>query len=360
MSGIQDPIAAWAKGEIERGAMPAAAWWVGDADGPVSFGFAGHAAVEPSPDPLREGTPFDLASLTKPLVTAVLATILEREARLSLESPLAAVFPELAASPFADATLADAAAHRAGFPPWISLGEAGSTRERTVARIRACERQGKPGDTLYSDLGYILLGFAVEDAAGARLDALFDRRIGMPLGLDRSGFPGRGGAFADAAATERGGYYERELAKKAHLPHSFRSAIRRGEVHDGNCWAMGGVAGHAGLFAPVAAVAACAAALLRPRRLGLPDGALEPLFRPVLDRPGARTIGLLKAADAESVSGLLPDAAVGHSGFTGTSIWIDAGRPRIYVLLSNRVHPTVPAEPFTATRRSFHALAAAL
>lgn len=360
MSVGSDPLGQLAAAEIDRGAMPGAAWWVGDTDGPIAFGCRGYAAVEPSLDPLNADTPFDLASLTKPLATAVLATILDREARFSLDAPLGAVFPELAGTPFAEATLRDAASHRAGLPPWVPLGMSGTTRDRYLARIAACERSGRPGDTLYSDLGYILLGFAIEDAAAAPLDACFDRRIAVPLGLSRCGFPGRGAAFADAAATERGGYYERDLAGAAARPERFRGTIRRGEVHDGNCWALGGVAGHAGLFAPAADVAACAVALLAPQRLGLPADALGAMFRPVVDSAHARTIGFQKAADAESVKGLLPDDAVGHSGFTGTSIWIDADRPRIYVLLTNRVHPTVPAEPFTATRRAFHAIAAAL
>ena len=359
MSG-GDPLSALVAAEIERGATPGAAWWVGDANGPVASGGWGHAAVEPAPDPLRPDTPFDLASLTKPLATAVLATILDREGRLSLDATLGAVFPDLAGSEFARATLREAAAHRAGFPPWIPLGMSGTTREAYVARIATCERHAQPGETVYSDLGYILLGFAVEDAAAVPLDALFARRIAAPLGLSRCGFPGRGAAFADAAATERGGYYERELAGAAARPDRFRAAIRRGEVHDGNCWALGGVAGHAGLFAPAAEVAACALALLEPQRVGLPGGALDAMFRPVADSPAARTIGFSRASDAASVSGHLPDDAVGHSGFTGTSLWIDASRPRVYVLLTNRVHPTVPAQPFTATRRAFHALAAEL
>ena len=360
MSGDGDPLGTLVAGEIERGAMPGAAWWVGNADGAVAFGCRGHAAVEPAPDPLRVETPFDLASLTKPFVTALLATILDREERMTLDAPLGSVFAELASSPFARATLRDAAAHRAGFPPWIPLGMSGTTRDSYLARIAACERRGSPGETLYSDLGYVLLGFALEDAEGSPLDTVFDRRIAGRLGLRRCGFPGRRSAFADAAATERGGYYERDLAGAEARPDRFRATIRRGEVHDGNCWALGGVAGHAGLFAPAAEVAALAEALLAPQRLGLPEGSLDPMFRPVLDRPHARTIGFLRAGDAESVSGLLPDDAVGHSGFTWTSVWIDATRPRIYVLLTNRVHPTVPAEPFTAPRRAFHALAAAL
>jgi CubicO group peptidase (beta-lactamase class C family) len=214
--------------------------------------------------------------------------------------------------------------------------------------------------TLYSDLGYIVLGFAVEQASGVSLDRLFAERIAIPLGLARCGFPGRSGLFGDAVATERGNAYEKELAGPGARSFPFRSHVLRGEVHDGNAWSLGGVAGHAGLFGSVADVAAIALAILDPRRLGLAEGALDAMLRPVAEGPGSRTIGLLRARDAESVRDILPDDAVGHFGFTGTSLWIDAARPRVYVLLTNRVHPRVPERTFTSTRRPFHALAATI
>jgi len=355
-----DPLGAFLVGEVCRGAMPGVAWWVGDTRGAIASGAAGHAAIEPDPAPLTKDAPFDLASLTKPLATALLATILDRERRLGLETPLSAIFPELRASPFGGATLRDAAAHRAGFPAWVPLYLAGTTRDAYVAAIAACERQGASGATLYSDLGYILLGFAVEEAAGAPLDRLFAERVAHPLGLTHCGFAGRTGLFGNAAATERGRVYEQALAGPASRSVHFRTAVLRGEVHDGNAWELGGVAGHAGLFGSAAEVAAIALAILDPRRLGLSAGALDPMLRPVADGEGIRTVGFLRAKDAASVRGILPDAAVGHLGFTGTSLWIDAARPRVYVLLTNRVHPAVPKVPFTATRRAFHALADAL
>ena len=355
-----DPLGAFLAGEIRRGAMPGAAWWVGDAKGAIATGAAGLAAIEPDPVPLTKDAPFDLASLTKPLATALLATILDRERRLSLETPLGAIFPELRASRFKGATLRDVAAHRAGFPAWIPLYLAGTTRDAYATAIASCDRQGAPGETLYSDLGYVLLAFAVEQAAGVPLDRLFADRIARPLGLARCGFAGRTELFADAAATERGNAYERTLAGPSARDDRFRAEVPRGQVHDGNAWGLGGVAGHAGLFGPAAEVAAIAVAILDPRRLGLSAGALDPMLRRVAEGEGFRTVGFVRAKDAASVCGILPDDAVGHLGFTGTSLWIDAARPRVYVLLTNRVHPLVPKVPFTATRRAFHALAEAL
>lgn len=358
MSDGGDPLGRCLREEIVRGAMPGAAFWVGDGRSVVT-GVAGDATLEPAPVPVRVDTPFDLASLTKPLATALLATMLDQEGRLSLETPLAAVFPELNASPFDSATLRDAAAHRAGFPAWVPLYRIGRTRDAYLEAIARCERRGPTGATLYSDLGYVLLGFAVERATGDSLDRVFEERIARPLSLLRCGFGSAARPFDDAAATERERSYERALAGAAPSDRA-SGPVPRGEVHDGNAWGLNGVAGHAGLFGTAADVAAIALAILDPRRLGLAPEALDAMLHPVADGVGVRTVGFVTAVDSESVRGILPDGAVGHLGFTGTSLWIDRARPRIYVLLTNRIHPEVPSGPFTPTRREFHALAAAL
>lgn len=355
-----DPVGALLLAEIHRGATPGAAWWVGGARGPVSSGHAGSASLEPELAPVLATTPFDLASLTKPLATAPLAAMLDGGGALSLDTKLGVAFPELSGSPFRAATLRDAAAHRAGFPPWIPLYLQGATPAAYLAAIAGCTPAARPGETLYSDLGYILLGFALERSTGTPLDRLFDQRIAQPLGLARCGFAGVAHPFGDAAATERRRAYEEVLAGPSAPAERFQAPIPRGQVHDGNAWGLGGTAGHAGLFATAAEVAGIALAILDPVRLGLDPHAFDAMLRPVAAGGGARSVGFLRAADADSVRGLLPDTSVGHSGFTGTSVWIDPARGRVYVLLTNRVHPSVPSESFTGTRRAFHATASAI
>jgi CubicO group peptidase (beta-lactamase class C family) len=351
-----DPVATFVRGEIDAGAAPAAVWWVGGPGGPRRHGAYGHAAIEPAVEIVAEATPFDLASLTKPLATALLAVLLERERRLSLVATLGSILPALRASPWGGATLRDAAAHRTGLPAWKPLYLEGSTREDYMRAIAALPASDSAGATLYSDLGYLLLGFALEHVMGASLDQLFDERVAHPLRLARTGFPGRGDAFADAAATERGNTYERKLAGDP-ARDGFRRDVIRGHVHDGNAWGLGGVAGHAGLFGTAADVARIAIAILEPARLGRPRGATDAMLHPVGGQ-GTRTIGFVPARDTESVRGILPDDAVGHYGFTGTSVWIDPHAARVYVLLTNRVHPVVPDRDFVSTRRGFHSVAA--
>jgi CubicO group peptidase (beta-lactamase class C family) len=358
VSPAKDAIARVLARSVAEGAMPGAQWWVGGPDGAVSSGAVGLAALEPETEEVTEATPYDLASLTKPLVTALLAVLLEREGRLSVAATLGATFPELRATPYGGATLRDAAFHRAGLPAWKALYLEGVTREDYVASIAATASAGPIGTTVYSDLGYLLLGFAIERAGGAALDRMFEERVARPLALPRCGYAGRSDRFRDAAPTERGNAYERALAGGDGVEDRFRRAMIRGVVHDGNAWGLGGVAGHAGLFATASDVARLALALLEAPRLGRPRGS----FAAMLGSPdgGGRTLGFVSAGQTESVQGVLADDAVGHFGFTGTSLWIEPARSSVYVLLTNRVHPAVPPHDFVATRRGFHAAAVSL
>ncbi|HEX6851590.1 MAG TPA: serine hydrolase domain-containing protein [Candidatus Polarisedimenticolaceae bacterium] len=335
-----DPLRAFVEAEVSAGSMPGACWHVESSGKTLARGAAGSVTFE---------TPFDLASLTKPLATALLAALAEHRGAIDLSAPAGAWLPELSGSAWERATLLDLGAHRAGLPPWRPLYLSGSTREAYLAAIAAEPAAAPPGTTLYSDLGYILLGIAIERALGRPLDVLFDVRIAATLGLARAGYAGTSDRFEDAAPTERGNAFERELAGEAGHDHPFRTEVIRGAVHDGNAWGLGGVAGHAGLFATADAVAAIA-------RHVLDSPARRRMLAPVAGE-GTRSFGFTFAPLTESVRGVLDDDAVGHFGFTGTSVWIEPRVPRIYVLLTNRVHPTVPRAEFSRVRQTFHRVA---
>jgi len=346
------------EGRTEIGDPPGAAWCVG-ADGAVwSRGFSGSASVEPVRDRLAPETVFDLASLTKPLATALLAVILEQEGLLDLDSPLAESLSESRETPYGAVSILDLGAHQAGLPAWEPLYASAGESSRFPARILALPPEAKPGEILYSDLGYILLGRVLEIATGAGLDRLFADRVAGPVGLKSMVFPGLAGLGRRAAATERGNLFERDLAGGRGAEHRFREEMIRGQVHDGNAWAMGGVAGHAGLFGALDDVAALAREILAPDRLGLDARGRSRLLEPVRD--GGRTFGFQPAALASAASSILPDRAPGHTGFTGTSLWLDPDTGRYWILLANRVHPAVGTEGFQTVRREFHRLSADL
>jgi CubicO group peptidase (beta-lactamase class C family) len=334
--------------------MPGAAWWVEGPQGPIDRGAVGWAAIEPERVPLDESTPFDLASLTKPLCTALLLSLLEGERQLDVGQPVTTWLEAMRGSAFSQASLLDLATHGSGLPAWRPLYVHASDRQGYLERISRELPAVAAGETLYSDLGYLLLGMVIEEVSGRHLDHLFHDRVGRVLGEPRIGFAS--GDFADAAATERGNAYERRLAGAEGQSHSWRTRILRGEVHDANAWGLGGVAGHAGLFGTIEAVATVARELLRPSRLPLGDAQREAMLRP---RPGTegRTVGMVIASHSRATSGILPPAAAGHTGFSGTSMWLDPGSGQFFILLTHRVHPVVERRDFQVIRRAFHRLA---
>jgi CubicO group peptidase (beta-lactamase class C family) len=354
----EDPVGSWLASRASAGVTPGGTWWI-EGPGVLSHGFAGHAALEPEREPAAETTPYDLASLTKPLCTALLAALLEQDGRLSLDAPVAELVDEFDGSPYASASLLDLGSHHAGLPAWRPLYLAAANLEGCLRTIASTPPIETGGASVYSDLGYIVLGAALQRVSGASLDRAFRERIAGPLGLSDLGFIAGASRFAAAAPTERANTFEREMAGVDGDGFPWRAGVIRGEVHDVNAHALGGVAGHAGLFGTAREVAAVAKEILHPKVLDLRARARERLLLP--SRPGAdRTFGLVLARGSEAARGVLPDDAPGHVGFTGTSLWLDPARDAIYVLLTNRVHPSVSPDPFQPERLAFHRLARTL
>jgi CubicO group peptidase (beta-lactamase class C family) len=337
---------------VAAGWFPGAAWWL-ESGGRATWGVTGDAALEPVRIPLVAGMPFDLASLTKPLATALLLVLLEQDRAFDLDEPVACVVDELAGTPWERTTPLELATHRSGLPAWKPLYLEAASRSGYLRALRAVPRVVEPGRTVYSDLGYIVLGAWIERVAGASLGELFARMVAGPLGLTRAGFPAPDRRFDDAAATERANDYERRLVGEAGADHAWRSRIVPGEVHDANAHALGGVAGHAGLFATIEEVAALAREILAPVSLALGDRARRRLVEPAAGSV-ERTVGFVLARASRAARGILDDEAPGHTGFTGTSLWLDVSRGRFYVLLSHRVHPRVGPRDFQLVRRGFH------
>ena len=351
-------IATWLRGRIDEGRMPGGVWWVGGRDRPASVGAVGWAALEPEPEPARLDTLYDLASLTKPLATATLAVLLDQDGVIGLDDRCTSLLPEFRGGPYADVTLADLATHRSGLPAWRPLYVEARGREAVVRTIAAEPPDGARGAALYSDLGYLALGVAIERAAGSDLARLFRERVAAPLGLQDIGYGVDSDRAARVAPTERGNVHERALAGERGRRDRFRRHLIRGAVHDGNAHALGGTAGHAGLFGTAEEVARIALAWLADGPLGLEEGSRRRILRPA-NPGGERTVGLVLARASGAARGILPDDAPGHLGFTGTSLWIVPERGQVAVLLTNRVHPEVDPGDFQDVRRGFHARALA-
>jgi CubicO group peptidase (beta-lactamase class C family) len=337
--------------------MPGAVWAVSGPSGIISEWALGHAAFEPERVEAGTGTLYDLASLTKPLCTGLALVILEEQGRCSLDAPAVEWLPELEGSAYSDVSLLRFAAHTAGFPAWRPLYLTGSDGAAFLATI-AAEPAGAPGKTVYSDLGYVCLGIAIERIVGRPLDVWFEESVATVLGLEHLGFATRVDCSA-AAPTERGNVYERSLVGDAGARHAWRRSMIRGEVHDGNAYALGGVAGHSGLFGALGDVVTLASELIRPRALTLGARARERLLLEALPGSG-RTVGFVQAVASAAARGVFADDAPGHVGFSGPSLWLEPDRGVVYVLLTNRVHPVVGGADFQAVRLGFHRTARAL
>lgn len=324
---------------------PGLAWSVCAAGGErVAGGFLGSAVLDPVRLPVDDGTLFDLASLTKPLVTALLALQAEDRGEVDLDAPVSK----------GSFTLLQLLRHEAGFPAWLPVYAFAKDREGAYGWLmRECPR-GVPGvKTEYSCLGYIALGFILEEILHSPLDRLFAERIAAPLGL-RVGdacFRPSEGLRGRTAATERGPFHEAELARQSGtVPPPFEGLPGWGEVNDGNARALGGVAGNAGLFGRLDAVERLAGAF----REGSPLLSARALRRAWTPSPGFRTAGWKASGYPGWPAGReLPRGAVGHEGYTGTGLWMEPGGGRTYVLLTNRIHPAHPGTDFGTDRAAF-------
>ncbi len=280
---------------------------------------------------MDEHVPFDVASLTKPMATAAIAMVLVGEGRLDLESPIRSWLGQAASSGTVGQLLGHGAGCAAHVEFFRQLREGSHAAPRAeLVDLAAREPATEPGVTaLYSDLGYIMLGAIVERAAGAPLEQVFAELVGGPLGL--------GARYGGTAGVP--------IAVATELDDR---GLICGRVHDENAYYGGGVCGHAGLFATIGDVAIFAAAIVDTAN-GVARGRLRPeivnRFVTTSAVPGASwrlgwdtpssTPGISHAGDRWP-----RDHAVGHLGFTGTSLWLDLPRRRWVALLTNRVHPT--------------------
>ena len=351
---------------VDAGEIPGATWVVAGTDGILDEGAVGQSVLIPERVAATTSTIYDLASLTKPLVTSMLYLRLRRQLGLSDDAPACRFLPEIDRMDKREITLRHLLTHTSGLPAWLPFYLRGSSPTEYLAQLRELPPRARPGTQVtYSDAGYIALGEILSRAATTPLDRLAREMIFAPLGLADTCFNPSRSLMARVAATEESCQYERELSGPASQGYTgFRQGVIRGEVHDQNAWVLGGVSGHAGLFSTAREASVIAAEFLEDRggsRLGLLDS--KAISHAGVDQtPGlaeARTLAFRVSLRGETAAGPdLPTLAFGHNGFTGTSIWIDPRRPRVYVLLTNRVHPVASrGADMLALRRGFHSLA---
>ncbi len=318
---------------IKAGGYPGAAVVVGRKGAVVWERAYGRLSWETSSDHVSaDSTIYDLASLSKVVGTTTAIMILYDEGRISLDAPVVSYLPGFTGGYKDAVTVRHLLEHRSGLPAGRDLWRLTHDPEEAKAYILATPLECKPGDCyIYSDLGADLLGMVVESVTGETLDKFLTERVFTPLGMNDT-------------------YYRPAASLKARIAPTEITPPRgyplQGEVHDENAYAMGGVAGHAGMFSTASDLAIFAQMLL--------NGGVYNGTRIVSDSTvalftrraaGTRALGW-DTCDGEGGCGRFMGAhAYGHTGFTGTSVWIDPDRKMFVILLTNRVHAARARRP---------------
>jgi CubicO group peptidase (beta-lactamase class C family) len=400
MASSSKRVSEYLQSQIAHGSFPGAQYVIGEDGKIVAEGVLGLAVVEPERIPVSVDTIYDVASLTKPLVTSLLTVIHAKRGLLNLSAPVAEYLSEFDEEGRRRITLTELLTHTSGLPNWMPLYLEVSSAADVPARIAEAlpdPRNSKAAPALiYSDLNYILLGYVLERVTGERLDHIAQREIFNPLGLKRTMFNPPPELMRETAATEHGQVFEQANATEeraegggqlaagtdtgmpdatapqplSKLPaarcpmpadgplRAWRKHVIWGEVHDGNAHFLGGVAGHAGLFSTAREVFRMAGQFLPGSELVTGDGLR--LFTENFTRgyETARSISWVLADTKDCSAGpALAPTAIGHNGFTGTSVWMAPEKRRIFVLLTNRIHPRVAATDMKQIRQQFNSLA---
>jgi beta-N-acetylhexosaminidase len=337
---------------VADGAFPGCVVAVGHNDQLAVRAF-GKLSVDPKSGPVTLDTMYDMASVTKVVVTTTAVMTLVEQGRLNLDTPVIRYLPDWAAAAKSDpnptwrrrVTVRNLMLHDSGLPPHRDFFLQAKGYDAVLSLVLAEPLIYEPGTQVeYSDLGMIMVGEIVQRLTGQRLDEFAKEHIFSPLGMTHSLFNPPRSLRPQIAPTE--------------FDATFRKKLVWGEVHDENAWAMGGVAGHAGLFSTAGDIARFAQMLL--------NGGIYAHHR-LLDRDTIETFTTAKKiGNSERAIGwdvpVPPSSAgqyysaksFGHTGFTGTSIWIDPVRDLFVILLTNRVNPTRANEKIRQVRPALH------
>jgi serine-type D-Ala-D-Ala carboxypeptidase len=361
MSIRNEQLSALLQEHIEAGEFPSAVYLVGERDQIVYEDALGYSVVEPYRVENKIDTIYDLASLTKPLITSLLCARLIELGELTLDSSVSHYVPEFDRTDKQMITIRELLTHTSGLPAWRPLYVLTEDQpDRAAGAIASLDLEYKPGTrVVYSDLGFIALGILLERLMHQRLADTAKREIFEPLKLQQTFFNPEIALQTGIAACETGNAYEVDMSKQIGAGEYAKSRQRViwGEVHDGNAYFLGGAAGHAGLFSTAGETFLIAQQFLRESTTLLTPETCA-LFRENMTAGlnEARSLGWQLAATKDSTGGAdLPPDSFGHNGFTGTCVWIDPHNQRIFILLTNRTHArALPFANINAVRREFN------
>jgi CubicO group peptidase (beta-lactamase class C family) len=334
---------------IHRRAFPAAALAVTYRRELVALQGFGRFTYETDSPPVEADTVFDLASVTKAIATTTMAMLLYERGLLDLGAPAVESLPEFLSSATSGrkservtVTVRHLLAHSSGLPAYIKLFKTSRTREDLFRAVYDTSLLAPPGTKAeYSDIGFILLGRILERLARETLDTFCRREIFVPLNMQQTMFNPPLGLRVTIPPTED--------------DRTFRLRIIEGEVNDENAYVMGGISGHAGLFAPAIDVARFAECMLRSGAPILHPATVELFSRREASPAGtSRALGWDTPSPPSSSGKHFLSRSFGHLGYTGTSLWIDPDRQLSVTLLTNRTWPDRSSQQIKVVRPLIH------
>ena len=367
-------ISTFLRQRIEANDFPSAVYLVAEKGEVMSQDALGNSVIVPERIASATDTVYDLASLTKPLVTGLIAAKMIERGEIDPNAPVGSLLPEFYVSDNAEITVNQLMMHTSCLPAWRPFYLLVEDPQDVPAEIARTRQSSDVEPVTYSDLNFLTLASIIEYTAGDDLEAVAFQEIFSPLGLTDTRFnPLSQCSRERVAASEIGNEYEKQTCvEQGYLDldsqdrsggsELFRNYQIWGEVHDGNAWFMGGVAGHAGLFSTAEEVHRIALQFL-PDHTSLLNPETCRLFRTnfTYGLNEDRSVAFQLASTRGSTAGTyMSPESYGHNGFTGTSLWIDPVKDRIFVLLTNRTHARpLPFENINSVRRRFHDLAIA-
>lgn len=349
--------------KIEEGLFPSAVYLIYKEKKVTFADSLGYAVIEPKKIPARFDTIYDLASLTKPLITSLLYALLIEKEKIRIDDKISSYFPEFNTAEKSSITILDLLTHTSGFRPWMPFYLLANSKEEMI-KIIAEEKLAFPTSTkvVYSDLNFIVLSFLLEKIYQKTLKEIAEKQIISKLELEKTFFNPPKKLIEQIAASERGNLYEKQMCIEQgyvitqQKERFFRNYVIWGEVHDGNCWFMGGISGHAGLFSNVFETMKIAQQFLAEETLILKPTTCQ-IFQQNFTKKlnDHRSIGFQLATTKDSLAyQILSKRSFGHLGFTGTGLWIDPEKRQIFILFTNRTHlKTLPFANINPVRKDF-------
>lgn len=313
---------------LDRNKMPGCVVLVGHKGRIVFHKAYGYRQLVPEKQPMELDTVFDMASLTKPVATATSVMLLVEAGKIDLQAPVAKYIPEFGANGKQDITVKQLLTHSGGLIPDNSIKDYADGSEVAFEKIHALKPYIEPGTRfVYTDVGFIVLAELVERLSGKNVHEFSQQKIFGPLKM-----------------TETGYLPSDDLKPRAAVTQERDGQPMRGDVHDPRAFALGGIAGHAGLFSTARDLSRYAQMLINGGSLDgvtvMKPETVKQMTDPVEVSSGLRTLGWdMRSPYSSNRGDFFTKAAFGHGGFTGTAMWIDPPQELFVIFLSNRVHP---------------------